>query len=243
MTPWSLARRSSVVQVVPCPTCRSAVVVGERHCRGCGQRFDYGATPPPEPSPQEIYAALVAAGVIAAPVPPVFEPAPAGGPPTSTAAPTSADTDIEQSRYDDVGDVDALEVPGLIDSSLFAAMTPAQVDVQMIEGLEPTSAPAVVTAPLQRLEGLLDRDDLDIAPVAAGDEVPGLFHADMFRVDIDVPAGAAAAGDVLDVSSYSSRRRTAAQATVEEISRIVCVSCGTQHAEQRCPRCGSVRFA
>lgn len=254
------------LQVAPCPNCRGAVVFGERVCRTCGQTFDYGATPPPSPSPEQIVASLRAVGVVVTPAPPpavsdesIFSavadavaavrpsmgagPAPrpvtAGSDLVDARAPALADFD--QGRFDGVGgDVASEALPGLIDSTLFASLTPERVDAIALPDLESTTldtgaASSVAVARLADLE--LAADDVG---VVSSESVPGLFHSDLFRADVDIAAGAAAAGDVLEVSPAGARRprpRTAARGG--ELGRVPCPACGTVHAAPRCPHCAT----
>lgn len=45
-------------RTAPCTRCGSLILFGMRACRKCGATFDYGASPPPEPTQAEIIAAL-----------------------------------------------------------------------------------------------------------------------------------------------------------------------------------------
>jgi hypothetical protein len=216
------------LRTAPCPTCGNTIVFGERRCRGCGTTFDYGASPPPEPTPAQVFDALAAASgapSMAATTPPAPPPAP-------DVAPLAG---LDTGRFE-VGEVPIVDVPGLIDSTLFKAMTPDHVDVAPISGLEPTTQAGgdvpVATAPIPGLEARADAvGAVDVAPV------PGLFGSDLFRTDVDIGAGAAAAGDVLEVSPNAARRRTTVDS--DGPRRVVCPSCSTVHFVARCPVCGT----
>ena len=112
------------LRTAPCPSCADTIVFGERRCRSCGTAFDYGATPPPEPTAAQVFDALAGMPTVSV----VQRPAEA-------AVPTLPGLDT--GRYD-VGEVEADDVPGLIDSTLFRAMTPETVDVAPISDLERT---------------------------------------------------------------------------------------------------------
>jgi hypothetical protein len=256
------------LRIAPCPRCQAFAVFGERACRSCGQPFEYGPSPPPLPSTQQIVEALRAAGVTpaasaAAPASPgdVLAPpadvavrpaalrpdavrASASGPDAALAveaapAPAAAPAGVDTGRFD-VGDVVPDEVPGLIDSTLFAAWTPAHVDVEAVPGLETTAVAAAVAVPAARLA------DLELAHAAVGDVavdvVPGVYHSDMFAAGVDVVAGAAAAGPILEVSPGALRPtpRAARKASgADGLARLACPGCGTVHAASRCPSCAT----
>jgi predicted RNA-binding Zn-ribbon protein involved in translation (DUF1610 family) len=221
--------RAMALRTAPCPTCGNTIVFGERRCRGCGMTFDYGPSPPPEPTAAQIFDALADVGAPQAPAP-----SSSPAPPTATPdVPTLAGLDT--GRFE-VGEVPIDDVPGLIDSTLFKAMTPEHVDVTPIAGLELTmqggSDVPVAPAPIPGLEARADAvGTVDVAPV------PGLFGSDLFRTDVDIGAGAAAAGDVLEVSPNAARRRTRVASAGPR--RVVCASCSTVHVLARCPSCGT----
>jgi len=222
------------LRTAPCPTCGNTIVFGERRCRGCGMVFDYGPSPPPEPSAAQIFDAL--AGQSGAPSTPPTPAAPSTPPtmrrPAEPEVPTLAGLDT--GRYE-VGEVPIDDVPGLIDSTLFRAMTPDHVDAAPIAGLELTMQQGgdVEVAPAL-IPGLEARADaVDVAEIAP---VPGLFGSDVFRADVDIGAGAAAAGDVLEVSPNAGRRTHARD---DAPRRVVCATCSTVHFLARCPSCGT----
>jgi len=209
------------LRTAPCPSCGNTIVFGERRCRSCGTAFDYGATPPPEPTAAQVFDAL--AGV-----------------PTVSGGQRRAEADVptlpglDTGRYE-VGEVQVDDVPGLIDSTLFRAMTPEYVDVVPISGFErtmQTEADVPVTAAV--IPGLDTRiDPVDVAAIAP---VAGLFGSDVFRTDVDISAGAAAAGDILEVSPNAARRWHRHD---DAPRRCVCASCSTVHFLARCPSCGT----
>jgi hypothetical protein len=166
---------------------------------------------------------------------------------SSSSSPPSASTafEIDTGRFDaGASAVDVAEVPGLVDSTLFASMAPDDVDVDMIADLELTAVGtgAEVAANVTRLA------DLETLAVGlgggggvSGESIPGLFHSDVFHTDVDVAAGAAAAGELLEVSPSGLRaRRAATRHDDGELSRAPCPSCGTVHAQPRCPNCATV---
>lgn len=210
------------LRTASCPTCSGTIVFGERRCRGCGLTFDYGPSAPPEPTTAQVFDALANATGARSPA---RSPAPE--------VPTLAGLDT--GRFE-VGEVPVDDVPGLIDSTLFKAMTPDHVDVAPISGLELTMQVGgdveVAAAPIPGLEARACVGDVvDVAPV------PGLFRSDLFRTDVDIGAGAAAAGDVLEVSHNAGRRTP--KASADGSRRVVCASCSTVHHLGRCPSCGT----
>lgn len=194
--------------------------------------FDYGASPPPEPTSAQVFDAL--AGASAASTPPTTTTTPPA-PIASTASEGPTLAGLDTGRFE-VGEVPIDDVPGLIDSTLFKAMTPDHVDVTPLSGLELTmQVGGDVPVTPTHIPGLEARADdvgaVDVAPV------PGLFGSDLFRTDVDIGAGAAAAGDILEVSPNAARRKT--KAVDDGPRRVVCASCSTVHFLARCPSCGT----
>jgi len=248
----------------PCPNCRGVVVYGDRRCRICGQSFDYGAAAPPEPTPEQSQAALAAACVIVAPPPPTPSSAPgvdndsilaafadavvAVRPPLAQGVRTASGNlgaaslvEVDTGRYF-VGGVVPDTVPGLVDSTLYAGMVPDQVDVERILDLEQTrveAAPGTAGPMLSDLE----RHHADVTlDAAAVDVVPDVFRSPVFH--IDVAAGAAAAGELLEVSPSAPRRpRPTPGGAGSSLERVSCLNCGTVHAAPRCPHCAAVHPA
>jgi hypothetical protein len=209
------------LRTAPCPSCGNTIVFGERRCRSCGTTFDYGATPPPEPTAAQVFDALAGVPIVSAvhrPVEPDVPTLPG----------------LDTGRYE-VGEVQLDDIPGLVDSTLFRAMTPEYVDVVPMSGIERTMQ-AEVDVPLAVavIPGLDTRiDAVDVADIAP---VPGLFGSDVFRTDVDISAGAAAAGDILEVSPNAARR---SRIDDDASRRSVCPSCSTIHFRRRCPSCGT----
>jgi hypothetical protein len=251
--------------VAPCPACGGIVVLGERRCRTCGQPFDYGAVAPVEPNAAQIAAALGAFPSMAPPSGPAFvaaaQPAssdqdsvfgalgdahaairPAlssGAPPAALLNPGTVEPGLElDTGRHSVGVVVPDEVPGLIDSTLFAAWTPAHVDVEIVPGLEPTAS--------TRDDGqtfvntLIDLEQTGVGAVGpvAIELVPDVFHSDIFRADVDVIAGASQAGDLLEVSPVAARRGRSSS-TNGGRARAPCPGCGILHDAPRCPSCAT----
>lgn len=111
----------------PCTHCRARIVYGQRSCPACGTRFDYGPTPPPEPTPAQVQEALVAAAMqerMAVSVP--------------DGAPVGDAGFVDRGRYDEVSTVPVVPeaIPGFVDSTLFKAFTPDVVETETVEGLE-----------------------------------------------------------------------------------------------------------
>jgi hypothetical protein len=250
------------MRTAPCPRCQAVVVFGERFCRSCGQNFDYGPTPPPAPTPEQVVAVLQGLGLLPTAAPPVAPVVPvvavtpvmpAGdvvtarpAPPRVVSVPEGAPVGgdpagIDTGRFH-VGDVVAEDVPGLIDSTLFAAYTPAHVDVEAVPGLETTSFDGVTgTAATLALPGL-ETSHIDVGDVVV-DTVPGVYHSDMFAAGVDIAAGAAGAAAVLEVSPGALRPvrspSSARRGPNDPLPRMACPGCGTLHAAPRCPSCAS----
>src|SRR5690606_2859431 len=49
---------SVTLPTAPCTSCRQLVVYGQRRCHSCGATFDYGPSPPPEPTAAQVREAL-----------------------------------------------------------------------------------------------------------------------------------------------------------------------------------------
>ena len=257
------------LQVAPCPNCGAAVVFGERRCRTCGQAFDYGATAPAIPTTEQVIAALRAVGVIvdappaaagddsifAAVADAVAAVRPSMGPGAAASTGTRSSTtgagaaspatgsstmlELDSGRYDAAEDVDGDAVPGLIDSTLFASMTPERVEVEALPGLELTAFGGGDASP-SSVGRLADLEPLagDVGAVAV-EHIPCIYHSDMFHTDVDVAAGAAAAGDVLEVSPSTPRTAHRPTSASDAWERVACPACGTVHASARCPNCAT----
>lgn len=251
------------LRVAPCPSCQRPLVFGERSCRTCGQAFNYGARNPPEPTFAQLVEALRAAGHAppslddavphtapqnaayrGAPVAPAPHPrsivsgAPVMDPP-APAIPTI--TGLESGRFERVGEVQVDDIPGFIDSTLYAAFTPKQVNTAPVAGLDTGRAVEVGqvrVAPLQGVEATA-KDAVGEVPV---EDIPGLFHSDFLRAP-NVPLHTQA------VEGLETSRRaepapgaTAApgkrQRNTDDLDNCTC-SCGTTHHLPRCPSCGT----
>jgi hypothetical protein len=223
------------LRTAPCPRCQSLVVFGERQCRTCAMPFDYGSNPPPVPSASDVFDTLMSADL-----PPTSPPSPSPTPPrsaTSIVAPALQEPSmptlegLDTGRLDVVGDVEVEEIPGFIDSTLYAAWTPRDVQVAPLLDLETTAT----TTPAVRTQLLPDLDrTIEVGDVVT-EAVPGLFGSDLFRTDVDFAAGASASA-ALDVTPNT---RKAKVRTSSSERRVACASCGTVHAFARCPSCGT----
>lgn len=249
------------LRTAPCPTCAGTIVFGERRCRSCGMTFDYGPNPPAEPTQAEIFDALLSApepakapassgGSSTATTPPArpAAPTPPARPASSTppspavasSSPASSGATLEgldTGRFD-VGEVSVDDIPGFIDSSLFASMTPDTVDVAPVAGLEVTHVEVGDVAEIKHLD--VEGTFADVGEVVPSAAVPGLYGASMFKTDIDFAAG----GDqspMLDVTTLKVRPKAAKRATVadDDLGAIVCANCGLLHSKPRCPTCAT----
>ena len=227
------------LRTAPCPNCQGFVVFGERACRRCHTPFDYGPTPPAVPSAEQVNEALAAAGA----PPEAVMPTAAGAVRSSPPAPTTATgpaipmmEGLDTGRYD-VGEVTPQQVPGLIDSTLFASMVPERIDVVPMPELEPTHlevAGIVHVMPTPDLE-VLDRSAVPDAPVAL---LPDLMDNSAGGRGVDVVAGADQSAD-LDVLPSAFHVKSHRGVDSEPLSRAACASCGEIHSVARCPACGT----
>ena len=221
------------LRTAPCPRCQALIVYGERKCRSCAMAFDYGADPPPEPSADAVLDVLMSVDLPPMPgatTPLSRPPAPA---PAHIGVDVGTMPGLDSGRQDAVGDVEVEEIPGFIDSTLYAAWTPRTVDIATMPGLEATRQ-AEVTVQARMLS------DIDGQPVPIGDvvteAVPGLFGSDLFRADVDIAAGASASPS-LEVTTNS--RPTKRPLSSSAGRRIMCATCATIHQLSRCPSCGT----
>lgn len=229
------------LRVAACPRCNSALVYGERQCRGCAQTFQYGAPEPPIPTGAQILEALRAAGV-AVPMPPSTTPP--ASPPTSVAPLPGLDT----GRFEDPGQVRVEDIPGLIDSTLFRAFTPAEVQTAPVAGLDvgrfdevgpvaPAFTPGLEVTP---------RDDVGEVFVQP---VMGLFRSDIYRGPDDVAtqplegfeptfeADSPAAGRASRPARAEGPKARGWVAD-EDLEKVLC-RCSEVHRLPRCPACGT----
>jgi len=215
------------LRTAPCPRCQALIVFGERKCRSCAMPFDYGPNPPPEPSADAVLDVLMS--VELPPLP--------GAPATPVQRPVaSADVGtlpgLDTGRQAAVGDVDTEEIPGFIDSTLYAAWTPRTVDVATMPDLEVTRQADVAVHTRMM-------SDIDGQPIPVGDvvteAVPGLFGSDLFRAGVDIAAGASASPS-LDVTTNS---RPTKKPSSSSGRKVICATCATIHQLSRCPSCGT----
>ncbi len=211
------------LRVAACPVCQGAVVFGERACRACGQAFDYGPAGPPVPTPALIVEALAAVGLA----------------PAATAAMDAPLQGLERSRYEDAGDVDAPEVTGFMATAMFAAFTPAHVEVEPVLDLEAGRFTAVAdlgSAPPEGLERTAQKD----GGASLVTPVSGLFGSDLDSTAHVATAHVSVAAlpvDGLEASPCVPRRKRPQDKSLE---RSPC-RCGKVHCLAVCPECGMPR--
>ncbi len=267
------------LQVAPCPRCRSPIVFGERQCRSCAQPFNYGATPPPEPSPEQVQHAIATLRQQMAAQQQVqqqqaqqqqaqqqqdarqramqdqaLEQAAARRANTAAGAADFVDT----GRFDSAtaGEVEPEEIPGFVDSSLFAAYTPKTVNVAAIEGLEKTARDEVGEVAVQRSADMVPTSAARVGEVTTED-IPGFIDSSLFakftpdHVDVQLVDG-------LDIGGGGNLRKTALPSAAGamgasrggrpgrrltgegDLEEIRCV-CGAKSKSTRCPACGTIR--
>lgn len=158
----------------PCPSCRSLVVFGERTCRGCGQRFDYGqhgTQVPPIPTLEQVAFALG----VQLPTQPTRPPQAAQVPspsallddldlfaddhianlpttPKKSVSMTQQNTWLETTQLpmtEIAQHIDQVErLAGLIDSTLFAQFVPEHIEIYPLAALEPSPSQMLWEIPL-----------------------------------------------------------------------------------------------
>lgn len=249
------------LRIAPCPRCQRPLVFGERNCRSCGQAFNYGARNPPEPTFAQVVEALRAAGhpapsldesaapaaaqaaYLGAPAAPAPHPRsiPSGAPVNDLPAPAGpAIAGLDSGRFERVGEVRVDDIPGFIDSSLYAAFTPKHVETAPVAGLDSGRAVEVGqvrVAPVQGVEPTA-KDAVGEVPV---EDIPGLFHSDFLRAP-EVPLRTQSI-DGLEVSVSAARATAAGKPAArrkgsKELGNCTC-NCGTTHRLPRCPSCGT----
>ncbi len=228
------------LQVAACPRCKGALVFGERACRSCGQTFQYGQSPPPQPTFAQIIEALQAAGL---PLPPGAVPTPA----TRADRPNPFDMAIESGRFKSVGEVPVEDIPGLIDSSLFKRFTPDHVDAQPVFGLDSGRFAEVGDvrggAPGLEVTGL-EATGRDAVGDVFAQPVSGIFHSDIFRVDAEVSTLPVDGFEPSPSATRPPPRASRPEAPAAkrnkraDLGTVMC-RCGERHHEPRCPSCGT----
>jgi hypothetical protein len=225
------------LRVAACPRCKGALVFGEKACRSCGQTFQYGANAPPTPTFQQIVEALAAAGL---PLPPGATPTP----PTRTENANPFDNAIESGRFKPTGQVMTEEIPGFIDSSLFAAFTPDHVDVTPVFGLETGRSAEVGEVAVAFTPGV-EHTAKDAVGEVFTEPVSGIFHSDIFAFRGDVvttnvdgfePSPSATPPPKAKAQQAATTTATGKKKK-QEFARSMC-SCGEIHNLDRCPACG-----
>jgi hypothetical protein len=159
-------------------------------------------------------------------------------PPPPAAAGNDA-FELDRGRHDaiDVATARLSELDGPLaepGAGLLDALPLLELEPTMIE--DDGAAPVVA----ERVTDLDSGIAAAVGPVIV-DAVPDLFHSDVFRADVDVGAGAAAAGDLLQVSPGRLRPvRTGGSAPTVDLPRSACAGCGTLHVLDRCPNCATL---
>lgn len=229
-------------RVVSCPICQGHVVVGEPNCRACGQLFNYGAAPPPAPSPNDIAAAL-AAFQTAQPAQPTLEPVVQDAAPSMQGNPPA-----QQPGFNAAAPPEPAE-ESFVDADRYDAPVNSVNEISIIDGLEPTHFAEV-----------------DVH-VSAGEGVPGfistddeLAEKDAQRVTSAPPQTADIWGGMLDQSLYGAyvpehvdtpglqdverfdtahRMRVSSKQDTKASDLVVCSDCGTETRSTLCPQCGA----
>jgi hypothetical protein len=225
------------LRVAPCPRCANALVFGERQCRQCGQTFQYGQPEPPIPTFAQIVEALQAVGV-----------APPAMPPPAILDVTPLEPEVPQlegldtGRFQDVGNVGAQEVPGLVDSTLFKQFTDTPVHVQRLFDLDEGRFDEVGAVAPAFTPGLEVTPNAEVGDVFV-QPVDGLFRSDIFASPGDVVAGRVDGFEPSPAqpklkASASTKARKKGAVPDDELARVVC-RCSEIHRLPRCPVCGT----
>lgn len=297
------------LRTAPCTQCQIPVVYGQRSCLNCGQRFNYGDNPPPEPSQEIIQKAFQqakqakqaprrehptaeldaeqqrllaerlakrkaqqealaqldlqaqlnaqAAAPPAAAVPSIDQQLQAqldaqaavqaqlqsqmGAAASPVGEGGQADF-VDTGRYTMVREpVQTEAIPGFIDSTLFAAYTPKEDSSTRMEGLEGTAheggdAPVLTGDPRQL--GVELTAQQEVGEVAVED-IPGFIDSTLFAAY--TPA-TVETQEVAGLETSPSRPRVFTKAAGDD-EETPCASCGTKYPleRSRCPSCGSPR--
>jgi hypothetical protein len=162
-------------------------------------------------------------------------------PPPVTIPPVSAaEALLDTGRFDDetARPVVTEDVPGLVDSALFAALTPDVVDVEVIADLETSRFEAVGDArpdPMVQLMLEDDRFDAASAQAVVVEAVPDLVDSTLFRAMTDRAPPAAETPDV--ERTAGAPRATKKASADDEGGR--CRACGTPVSGAHCRACGT----
>ena len=236
----------------PCPKCRTLLVYGQRQCLRCGERFDYGPSAPPEPTPQQMQEALAHAqlqhAAIAAPQP--AHTAPTAPPPARVASPAASpprEDLIDRGRFDEAQGVAVQPeaIPGFIDSTLFAAFTPKDVAVERLADLESTQVDGAEAQGAPAMAPKAFGLELELTSHAAAgdvtrDDIPGFIDSTLFaaftpaHVETETPEG-------LEVLPTASAVRPAKRPRGGDDGLGACSDCGARHDRTVCPACGARR--
>lgn len=231
--------------VAPCPRCRQPVVYGERKCRACQQPFDYGASAPPEPSEQQVAHVVAQLRAQIAAQRAQAQQQPQAAPP---AAPSGGAADfVDSGRFDEATarDVEPDEIPGFVDSSLFAAFTPKTVQVAAVDGLEQTSQQDVGEVFVQRSADVVPTRAAEVGEVST-EEIPGFVDSSLFAkfTPAEVQAqhvDGLETGPALRKAKPKAARGAGEPADDFEMDEIRCHSCGSKSKVYRCRACGTAR--
>lgn len=292
------------LRTAPCTQCQIPVVYGQRACLKCGQRFNYGANPPPEPSQEIIQRAYQQASQTGRKEHPTSEldaeqqrllaerlakrkaqqeamaqldlqadlNAQAAGQQRvpsvdqqlqaqlnaqaavqaqlqaqlQTQAAPSADSGqadfVDTGRYAGTNEAVQTEaIPGFIDSTLFAAFTPKEDASTRMEGLEGTAhdggdAPVLTGDPRQLGVELTAQEAVGEVAV---EDIPGFIDSTLFAA---FTPETVETQEVAGLEKSPSRPRAFASEAADGDDG-ACNSCGTKFPldRSRCPSCGNPR--
>lgn len=222
-------------RVVSCPVCQGQVVVGEPTCRSCGQLFNYGASPPPVPTPAQIHQALAQAAQQAAA--------------THQAMPAEQPSQPMQQPAGGMSQASSQD-SGFIDADRFDGKAGHPVGHGSMEGLEPThfSQVHIQVATGQGIPGFITTDD-ELAEKEAQrmPSVPSVQTGDIWNGMLDQSLYGAYVPEEIEVQGLQDVERFDSSHRVRPSNRkdlaasdlVVCSDCGTETRATLCPHCGA----
>jgi len=226
---------------MPCPFCDAPLAGNPTTCPDCGK---------------PLQAALAAndGGVFDLLDDSVAPPASAQPPSAAARSPASAGPPdpilavLERNTRDDIGDIPNDPVPGMIDSRLFGAFMPAQLETPTLADLE-TTAPKQIDVPIDPVPDRQSHMFNEMPPMPPAVVVPGEVQVvgmiDQRLFGAYVPAN-------LETPKMENIQYTRFEdliehgpgaeqfkATAEEIPLGTCAACGVQFRSRACPECGN----
>lgn len=180
----------------------------------------------------------------AAPTRPAAPPRPAApaGPPDPILAV------LERNTREDIGEVQVDPVPGMIDSRLFGAYMPAQIETPQLDGLENLETKKI-DIPVDNVPDRQSHRYSEMPPVGPnlvvpGEvQVPGMIDQRLFGAFVPANLETPAMDDIQytrfeDLIEHDAGAEIARPAQ-QEIPLGTCAACGVQFRSRACPECGN----